>query len=699
LNRCGFRADSREIALNSATILIVSFAFPPSIEIGARRATALARYLADNGIRVIVVSAFGDHPVKLGSELYPGVIAIPVKRPGRPWLDLLVALKRMVRSQRNAHPDDPAARAVEASQQQAAASLRARLREAYFRVTYFVDHYKKWSWRAAKAAIRAGSEHHAALILASGPPHSTLLAAAWAARKLDIPYVADLRDPWSDLLAVAHPNRRIELRLLRVLEGWVIRRAAAVTSTSATVAALLVDRDRSLTSKLHVVRNGYDGDVAPPLVHTGGRLSILFAGVLYVRRTPYPLLAALEMLLSRPEVDSSRIQLTFMGDKVGSFSDESLESWIQGKRVASVVRILPPQTTEVVATEVAQATALLNLAQKQHLHVPAKTYEQLAAGREILLICEPECETAQIVSGITGVIQVDQSDPQVLLAVLLDLYNRHVVAGTASAPAEEDVRRFSRALANERFHAVLASVATLHTPLEPASGVCRGSSAGSANNVDAQVTSSQAKYLFARQLLADARFYHGLTRAGWRGSGSIVWTLLCNRGLWLLTFHRIAHFCLRQRNVRSPLWWFARLCKSVGTCFNVLFCRSAFSADCEIRGAAYLSNRGYLNCGARSIGAGSLIHERCTFGYSVADGGTGRPIIGSNVWVGSSCIIAGSVTVGDGATVLPGSFVTFSVSPGAVVKGNPALIVRKNFDNSELRRSLTVVPDIATDNS
>jgi acetyltransferase-like isoleucine patch superfamily enzyme len=55
--------------------------------------------------------------------------------------------------------------------------------------------------------------------------------------------------------------------------------------------------------------------------------------------------------------------------------------------------------------------------------------------------------------------------------------------------------------------------------------------------------------------------------------------------------------------------------------------------------------------------------------------------------------------VGDGATVLPGSFLTFSVSPGAVVKGNPAVIVRKNFDNSELRRSLTIVPDIATDNS
>ena len=61
-------------------------------------------------------------------------------------------------------------------------------------------------------------------------------------------------------------------------------------------------------------------------------------------------------------------------------------------------------------------------------------------------------------------------------------------------------------------------------------------------------------------------------------------------------------------------------------------------------------------------------------------------------------MIAGPLTIGDGATVLPGSVLTFSVPPRAVVKGNPAQIVRTNFDNSGLRRSLTIVPDVATDN-
>ena len=123
------------------------------------------------------------------------------------------------------------------------------------------------------------------------------------------------------------------------------------------------------------------------------------------------------------------------------------------------------------------------------------------------------------------------------------------------------------------------------------------------------------------------------------------------------------------------------------------------SEDCEIGAGAYLSNQGYLLCGAHGIGAGSLIHDRCTFGHTVADGGQGRPTIGKNVWIGSNCVIAGSVTVGDGATVLPGSILTFSVPPRAVVKGNPARIVRTDFDNAGLRRSLTLVADVATENA
>ena len=198
-----------------------------------------------------------------------------------------------------------------------------------------------------------------------------------------------------------------------------------------------------------------------------------------------------------------------------------------------------------------------------------------------------------------------------------------------------------------------------------------------------------------RQLIADARFYQRLAPRRNGSAPSLARTVLRNRGLWLLASHRIAYSCMRSRRARRRLRLSARVLKSVVRGVSVVLCRSSFLDDCEIKGAAYVPNGGYLICGARSIGPGSLVHDRCTFGFALARRSEGRPLIGSNVWIGPDCIIGGAVIIGDGATILPGSFLTCSVPPSAVVRGNPALIIRRNFDNSALRSSLAIIRDIA----
>jgi glycosyltransferase involved in cell wall biosynthesis len=449
--------------VNSPTALILTYHFYPSNEIGARRVTALARYLVGRGARVIVVSAFDGKPDRAVDELLPGVIAISVATPGNSLLDALVRLKRRMQRGADAGPDGAVPSGSHPTAPARPPRSANRVRDLFFRVVYFPDGFKRWTWRAGKVAVRAGASYEAKLIIASGPPHGALLAGAHAARKLGIPFVADLRDPWSDYLAAAHPERRWELRLLRALERWVIARAAAVTTTTERVAALLAGRYKSLGATVHVVRNGYDGGVAPSPPCTEGRLSILFAGELYVGRNPFPFLSALEWLLVRPDVDAARIEVTFMGN-VAEYGGQSLPAWMAGKRCASVVRILPPESARGVAEAMSRSTVLLNLAQQQPLAVPAKTYEQLASGREVLLVCEDDCETARLVAGIRGVTQVDPGRPQALADALLDLYTRHVVAGRLTAPAEREVSKFSRTAANRRFHAVLASVAPLGSP-------------------------------------------------------------------------------------------------------------------------------------------------------------------------------------------------------------------------------------------
>jgi hypothetical protein len=129
------------------------------------------------------------------------------------------------------------------------------------------------------------------------------------------------------------------------------------------------------------------------------------------------------------------------------------------------VRLLPHLPPRAVAEEVSRATVLVNLAQQQPYSVPAKTYEHLISGREILLLCEDDCETAQLVKGIRGVNQVDSRDPAALERALFDLYRRHAVAGSMTVPTMEEVRKFSREAPNEQFWCLIDKVAALSADL------------------------------------------------------------------------------------------------------------------------------------------------------------------------------------------------------------------------------------------
>lgn len=168
----------------------------------------------------------------------------------------------------------------------------------------------------------------------------------------------------------------------------------------------------------------------------------------------------------------------------------------------------------------------------------------------------------------------------------------------------------------------------------------------------------------------------------------LIWTILTSRGLWSLSIQR----ALRRNILQSDRYWtpwkaVLRLLLEPLPMFCVWFCKALVNSKTVIGSDVYLSNRGLLVLGAQTIGSGTVVHHAVTMGFDVTAHEEGFPSLDENVWIGPNCLLYGAIRVGQGATVLPNSVVGKDVPPGAIVGGNPALILAKSVDNALLRES------------
>ncbi|HEY0941168.1 MAG TPA: hypothetical protein VGE08_13795 [Steroidobacter sp.] len=191
-------------------------------------------------------------------------------------------------------------------------------------------------------------------------------------------------------------------------------------------------------------------------------------------------------------------------------------------------------------------------------------------------------------------------------------------------------------------------------------------------------------------LRADIRLYWELQRQ--RLSAPLAFMrLLTSRGLLMLAVHRLSRHLMQLREHRrwSLQIILIRVLVGIGHELAVVLAKADLQASTLIEPGVYLSDRGNLVIGATRIGSGSVLHHCVTIGMDLTK--AGRPSIGNDVWIGPDCVIYGAIQVGDGATILPGTVVTRNVPPRAVISGNPARVLRLDYDNRQLRSSVLPV--------
>jgi len=327
-------------------------------------------------------------------------------------------------------------------------AFRARLRELVRRAEscwYHPDMQRPWARRAADAATAACRRQRPDVLWATGPPFSTFVAAREVSRRTGIPYVLDFRTSWTIVPSPFEAKRpwwaqRLDRRLLRSL----FKHASAVVFFYAAEAECFwrMYRDVLDPSRIHVIPNGFDGEVEPFAAPDTKKFTVLYTGTL----ADYDYDAFLEAVAAFVRRDPRRRDQTsiqFVGEQ-----DPSIAARVTQLGLEEVVSLRPPLSHVAVTALQRHAHALLMLERRPshkgyELLAGAKLFGYLKAGKPILGIL-PHGVAERILRDV-GVSTIAEARSTAQIEAVLELTFARWQDGTLNAlvPDRSSCERYS----------------------------------------------------------------------------------------------------------------------------------------------------------------------------------------------------------------------------------------------------------------
>lgn len=432
-------------------LLFATYHFLPSTAIGAMRPARFTKYLVKHGWESVVITADTKYYDAVDESLSDGqggparVIRTKMLRsPSHHYR----GLKRIVR----VNHDQAGGTGGQTSTVPGKLEERRRLLSTFMSLP---DEQVGWCPFAVVRGIEAVRREGVRLILTSGPPHSSHLIGACLSRLTGLPWVADFRDPYLDDVVGDENDRGVALE--RALAAWLeasfVRRASAVVTTTSSLAERLRSRYPDQGDKVLTISNGYDPeDFVGVCREKDERFTIAHLGTLYGHRNPEPILRAVAELIGSSEIDPKNIRIRLIGQRI-NVAGRTMESLAARYGLAEAVEVTPRVSRREAFATMVRSHVLIVLAQRQPLAVPAKIFEYLGSGSDILAIAE-EGATADLLREAGSGVAVVGDDGSSLRMMIGQLYAKHVSGGGSngrtSRPEDQSRERYSvRTLAGE----------------------------------------------------------------------------------------------------------------------------------------------------------------------------------------------------------------------------------------------------------
>ena len=423
-------------------VLIITYYWPPSGGSGVQRWLKMSKYLPENGWGpVIYTTKNAEYPIvdsSLEKDVAPDleVIRRPIFEPYDYYKKFLGIKKE----------ETVKMGFIEEKEKKHGWKESISL---WIRGNLFIPDARCWwvkpSVRYLKSYLK---EHPVDAIISTGPPHSMHLIAMKLKEELGIPWIADFRDPWTeiDYYDDLHLTRWADRKHHR-LEREVLEKADKVVTVAPDGAKRL---GRLGNRNVRTIYNGFDrDDDAQTPVSISDTFTLTYLGVLSKIQNPKQFWQVLGELVKEDEEFSKKLKIKLIGQ-----IDNSVIRSIKEQGLSGYVALSPYVPHDQVS-EVHRSSTLLLLFLMPDSEPRAKglltgkLFEYMASGRPILCIGPEDGDAAHILKETHAGQTVNFEDKKKMKEVIKDLYQKYLKNGLPSNESQEVEKYSRRALTGE----------------------------------------------------------------------------------------------------------------------------------------------------------------------------------------------------------------------------------------------------------
>jgi glycosyltransferase involved in cell wall biosynthesis len=265
------------------------------------------------------------------------------------------------------------------------------------------------------------------------------LIALGVKNELNIPWLADFRDPWTQI------DFYHQLRLTKIadnkhkrLEKSVLAKADIVTTVSKNWGK---DLEALYPRKIEIVTNGFDpADFGQNNGELDTKFTLTHIGSLNKDRNPNFLWATLKEICSENNTFETDLEIKFIGKTdIAVFEQLEKEGLIEK---AKKVDYMPHKEVIAEASRSQILMLLINNTPNVAGIIPGKIFEYLASNRPILCIAPHSGDSASIIRDSGAGVVIDFNDSINLKASVLEFYAKYKVGKLTVSTGS--INQFSR---------------------------------------------------------------------------------------------------------------------------------------------------------------------------------------------------------------------------------------------------------------